>query len=102
MTAEDDPRITLMTADDDPGLDLQRPRFDLQGHSTQSDGELSPAETVQAARRAGVELFALTDHDSVAGVGEAAGAAAEVGLDLVTGVEISVLDPVAADLHLCG
>ncbi|MDE3129907.1 MAG: PHP domain-containing protein [Acidobacteriota bacterium] len=80
----------------------ERPRFDLQGHSTQSDGELSPAETVGAARRAGIELFALTDHDSVAGVAEAAAAAAEVGLRLVTGVEISVLDPVAADLHLCG
>jgi hypothetical protein len=78
------------------------PRFDLQGHSTQSDGQLSPAETVQAARRAGVELFALTDHDSVDGVAEAAVAAAEVGLGFVTGVEISVLDPVAADLHLCG
>ena len=78
------------------------PRFDLQGHSTQSDGELSPSETVRAAGRAGVELFALTDHDSVAGVEEAAQAAAEAGLRLVTGVEISVLDPVAADLHLCG
>lgn len=91
-----------MTAADASSLERERPRFDLQGHSTQSDGELSPAETVRAARRAGVELFALTDHDSVAGVAEAAAAAAEVGLGLVTGVEISVLDPVAADLHLCG
>ena len=78
------------------------PTFELQGHSTRSDGELSPAETVFAAKHAGVELFALTDHDSVDGVAEAAKAATEVGLAFVTGVEISVLDPVAADLHLCG
>lgn len=78
------------------------PTFELQGHSTHSDGELSPTETVRAAKRAGVELFALTDHDSVAGVAEAAEAAAGVGLKFVAGVEISVLDPVAADLHVCG
>jgi predicted metal-dependent phosphoesterase TrpH len=78
------------------------PRFELQGHSTQSDGELPPAEVVRAAKQAGVELFALTDHDSVEGVQEAAVTAAEVGLSLVTGVEISVLDPAGADLHMCG
>ena len=78
------------------------PRFELQGHSTQSDGELSPAETVSAAKDAGVELFALTDHDSVDGLTEAASASAEVGLKFVAGVEISVIDPVAADLHMCG
>lgn len=81
---------------------IAAPTFELQGHSTESDGELSPAGTVAAAKDAGVELFALTDHDSVAGLEEAAAAAADVGLRLVTGVEISVLDPVAADLHLCG
>ena len=78
------------------------PSFELQGHSTQSDGELSPAETVSAAKDAGVELFALTDHDSVDGVAAAARAAAQVGLQVVTGVEISVIDPAAADLHMCG
>ncbi len=78
------------------------PHFELQGHSTQSDGELSPSEVVRAAKNAGVELFALTDHDSVEGVREAADAAAEVGLSLVPAVEISVVDPVAADLHVCG
>jgi 3',5'-nucleoside bisphosphate phosphatase len=78
------------------------PSFELQGHSTQSDGELSPADTVLAAEQAGVELFALTDHDSVDGLAEAASAAAEVRLHFVAGVEISVIDPVAADLHMCG
>ncbi len=78
------------------------PTFDLQGHSTCSDGELSPGETVRAAQAAGVECFALTDHDSVDGLAAASAAARELGLVLVPGVEISVLDPVAADLHMCG
>lgn len=82
--------------------DQAQPTFELQGHSTQSDGELPPAETVRLAKHAGVELFALTDHDSVEGVTEAARAAAQVGLHFVAAVEISVRDPVAADLHLCG
>ncbi len=57
---------------------------------------------VAAAVEAGVELFSLTDHDSVEGVAEAAGAAAASGLGFVTGVEISVLDDAAADIHMCG
>ena len=78
------------------------PRFDLQGHSTVSDGELPPAAVVQAAAASGLELFALTDHDSLAGIGEAEAAAAGSGLRLLTGVEMSVLDPAATDLHVCG
>ena len=77
------------------------PTFELQGHCTQTDGELSPADTVRAAARAGVELFALTDHDSVDGVSAAAAAAADLGVRVVAATEISVLDPVAADLHVC-
>jgi predicted metal-dependent phosphoesterase TrpH len=84
------------------GSTATAPSFELQSHSSHSDGELSPTEVVNAAEQAGVELLALTDHDSVAGVGEAADAAAQLGLRLVSGVEISVLDPVASDLHLCG
>ena len=47
------------------------PTFDLQSHSTYSDGTLPPAEVVQRAANAGVTLFALTDHDTVGGVPEA-------------------------------
>jgi predicted metal-dependent phosphoesterase TrpH len=78
------------------------PNFELQSHSTHSDGELSPAAVVKKAAEAGVELLALTDHDTIAGVGEATNAAVGLGLRLVSGVEISVLDPVAGDLHMCG
>lgn len=63
---------------------------DLHCHSTISDGWLAPATVVQRAHANGVTLLALTDHDEVAGVDEAAAVAAECGLSLVPGVEISV------------
>jgi 3',5'-nucleoside bisphosphate phosphatase len=63
---------------------------DLHCHSTISDGVLQPAAVVARAAANGVELLALTDHDNLAGVDEAAAAAAEAGIRLVPGVEISV------------
>jgi predicted metal-dependent phosphoesterase TrpH len=78
------------------------PTFDLQSHSRHSDGALSPAEVVATASSAGVELLALTDHDTVDGVREAAAAASEAGIRLATGVEISALDETSADLHILG
>lgn len=76
--------------------------FELQSHSVHSDGELSAADVVRAAADAGVEVLALTDHDSVEGVREAQAAASKASVRLVTGVEISVIDPAGADLHMCG
>ncbi|MGH2842030.1 MAG: PHP domain-containing protein [Solirubrobacteraceae bacterium] len=76
--------------------------FDLQSHSTHSDGELEPAHVVAAAAQAGVELLALTDHDSTDGVQEAALAAGRHGLSLLPAVEISTIDPAGGDLHICG
>jgi predicted metal-dependent phosphoesterase TrpH len=68
------------------------PRFDLQSHSTRSDGTLEPAEVVAAAARAGVELLALSDHDTLAGVEEALRAGAEHGVAVVPAIEISAID----------
>jgi 3',5'-nucleoside bisphosphate phosphatase len=79
-----------------------RPTFDLQSHSIQSDGELTPANVVESAATAGVELLALTDHDSVGGVQEAAAAAAGRGIRLVAATEISSVDDAAPDLHVLG
>lgn len=78
------------------------PTFDLQSHSRNSDGELGAAEVVSAAADAGVELLALSDHDTVAGVEEAAAAASRLGIALVPAVEISAVDPLGADLHILG
>lgn len=66
-------------------------KFDLHSHSTCSDGLLSPALLVERAVLKGVTALALTDHDDVSGIAEAKQAASEWGLDLVSGVEISVL-----------
>ncbi|MEY6430915.1 PHP domain-containing protein [Thioalkalicoccus limnaeus] len=63
---------------------------DLHSHSTASDGTLTPEQLVIRAWAAGVEVLALTDHDTTAGLGAAASAAATCGLVLVPGVEVSV------------
>ena len=63
--------------------------IDLHTHSNYSDGSLSPAALIERAAAAGVEVLALTDHDSVAGLDEAQRAANGRGLRLVPGVEIS-------------
>jgi predicted metal-dependent phosphoesterase TrpH len=78
------------------------PAFDLQSHSRYSDGELAPSEVVAAAAAAGVELLALSDHDTVAGVAEAAVTAEQLGVRLVPAVEISAVDRAAPDLHVLG
>lgn len=63
--------------------------IDLHTHSRVSDGTTAPAELVRAAAAAGLEVVALTDHDTTAGWDEAAQAAVEVGIGLVRGIEIS-------------
>lgn len=62
---------------------------DLHTHSTASDGLLAPAALVRLAADRGVRVLALTDHDTVEGLDEAAAAAAEIDLLLVAGVELS-------------
>ncbi len=64
--------------------------YDLHTHSTASDGTLAPAELVARAADAGVDVLALTDHDTTAGIDEARKEALHRGIDLVPGVEISV------------
>lgn len=63
-------------------------RIDLHAHSTASDGTDTPAELVRAAADAGLDVVALTDHDTVAGHPAAAAALPE-GVTLVRGVELS-------------
>ena len=81
------------------------PRFDLQSHSTHSDGALPAAEVVQRAAEAGVELLALSDHDTVSGVSEAIAAGERHGVRIVPAVEISAVDEGSAvprELHILG
>ncbi len=83
---------------------MAAPTFDLQSHSTASDGSLAPAAVVEAAHAAGVELLALSDHDTVDGLDEAFAAASQTAgaLTLVGAVEISSLDLGGKDLHILG
>ena len=75
-------------------------RIDLHSHSTASDGTDPPAEVMRRARAAGLDVIALTDHDTLAGHGAAA-AALPPGLSLVPGLELSCrLD--GHSVHLLG
>ena len=66
-------------------------KYDLHCHSTASDGILTPTEVVLRAHEKGVNVLALTDHDTVAGVAEARQQAESLGMRLINGVEISTL-----------
>jgi predicted metal-dependent phosphoesterase TrpH len=87
-------------------------RIDLHAHSTASDGSQSPAAVVEAAARAGLDVVALTDHDSTDGWAEAFEAGRTLGVTVVPGAEISckvrdlsvhllsyLHDPADAELH---
>lgn len=77
-------------------------RIDLHTHSTASDGTLDPGQLVRAAVEAGLDVVALTDHDTTAGWTRAV-AARPAGLTLVPGCELSCRMPTARgpiSLHL--
>lgn len=63
-------------------------RIDLHTHTTASDGTLTPAELMRAAANAGLDVVAITDHDTTAGW-DAAAAARPAGLTLIRGAEFS-------------
>ncbi len=81
---------------------MDAPTFDLQSHSLHSDGALPPAQVVAAAATAGVELLALSDHDTVAGVAEAVAAGRDSGVRVVPAVELSTVHAAWEDLHVLG
>ena len=69
---------------------IARPQYDLHSHSTVSDGTLTPSALIRRAVDRGVDVLALTDHDEVSGLDEAAVAANSLGLAFVMGTELSV------------
>ena len=76
-------------------------RIDLHTHSNASDGTQSPAEVVASAAEAGLDVIALTDHDTTAGWDRAAAAAKHHGIALVRGIEISC-QHAGISIHLLG
>ena len=68
---------------------IQEGSFDLHLHTTASDGEFSPRDLVEKAKKAGLRSIAVTDHDTLAGIEEAQLAGREFGLQVIAGVELS-------------
>jgi predicted metal-dependent phosphoesterase TrpH len=64
-------------------------RIDLHTHSSRSDGTDTPTELVEVAKAAGLDVIALTDHDTTAGWDEASAAAERYGVAVVPGAELS-------------
>jgi predicted metal-dependent phosphoesterase TrpH len=75
--------------------------FDFHCHSIVSDGLLPPVEVARRAAGNGVDCWALTDHDDIGGLAEAAATAEELGMRFVTGVEISI-EWRATPIHIVG
>ena len=82
------------------GRSLHERGIDLHLHSTFSDGVKTPEELCHMARKAGVGILALTDHDTAAGQSEMAHAAQENGLLLIPGVEVSTGE--SGNVHVLG
>lgn len=75
---------------------------DLHLHSLYSDGVLTPAELVREAAVLGLRAIAITDHDNVDGVDEGLHAGRQQGVEVLSGVELSVVWEDLSDLHLLG
>ena len=76
-------------------------RIDLHTHSNLSDGTDSPTRLMLAAAAAGLDIVALTDHDTMAGVAEARAAGQRVGVRVLAGVELST-NHAGGEIHLLG
>ncbi|HLI68587.1 MAG TPA: PHP domain-containing protein [Ktedonobacteraceae bacterium] len=75
--------------------------IDLHTHSTASDGMYAPGELLRRASEAGLRVLALTDHDTTAGIKEAAKAAKELGIDFIPGIELNT-DVHGGEVHVLG
>ncbi|MBN2644082.1 MAG: PHP domain-containing protein [Desulfuromonadaceae bacterium] len=78
------------------------PRVDLHVHSCCSDGVYSPRDLVALAANAGIRVLALCDHDNIDGVLPAVQAGIELGVEVLSGVELSCVWNDYADVHLLG
>jgi predicted metal-dependent phosphoesterase TrpH len=83
------------------GAPRSRGFVDLHSHSTASDGALAPEAVVETAAAAGLAALALTDHDTLAGVAAAHEAGRRLGVRIVAGVELSLMDG-DKEVHMLG
>ncbi len=75
--------------------------IDLHTHSNCSDGQYSPTELIQLAKRRGIAVIALTDHDTVSGISDAKKQAESADIRFISGIEISAASEVGS-MHILG
>ncbi|RXT04352.1 PHP domain-containing protein [Ammoniphilus sp. CFH 90114] len=75
--------------------------MDLHMHSTYSDGELTPEQLVREAKRNGISMMAITDHDAIEGYLEGQAHARREGITLIPGIELNT-DGEQGELHILG
>ena len=75
--------------------------IDLHMHTTASDGSRMPADVVREAKRLGLVAIAITDHDTLDGLAEARTAGLELGVRVVTGIELSAVED-DVETHVLG
>ena len=73
---------------------------DLHTHTTASDGQYTPAELVHLTKQHGIQVLAVTDHDTISGVNEAQRAGDTLGLQVIRGVELSAKE--YPNFHILG
>jgi predicted metal-dependent phosphoesterase TrpH len=76
--------------------------IDLHTHSTASDGSFTPSALIAEAAKRGVSALALTDHDTIDGLVEAAKAASEQGICFIPGIEMEIAWNAGGEFHLLG
>ncbi len=81
---------------------MSKPRVDLHLHTTCSDGSLSPQELVRLAADSGMKAIAVADHDNVDGIDEAMAVGEELGIEVISAVELSSQWQEYHDIHLLG
>ncbi len=102
MTVRVGAELSPASPTDAPKQQAKQPGFiDLHSHSTASDGAVAPAEVAETAKRAGLAAFALTDHDTLAGVPAAIETGERLGIRVVAGVELSLMDG-DKEVHMLG
>ena len=75
-------------------------KADLHTHSTASDGQYTPAQVVKMAKNTGIQVMALTDHDTVDGIQEARSTGDKLGIQVLRGIELSAKE--YPNLHILG
>lgn len=73
---------------------------DLHTHTTASDGQYTPAQLVERAQKRGLDVLAVTDHDTIDGLGEAARAGVDSGIRVLNGIELGAKEH--KNLHILG